>query len=40
MFNTFSHQGNANESYIEIPSLPSQNGNYEENQKQQMLVRM
>jgi hypothetical protein len=34
MFNIFSHQGNANQNYNEIPSYPSQNGYAQENNKQ------
>jgi hypothetical protein len=31
MFNIFSHKGNANQNYTEIPSCPSQNGCHQEN---------
>jgi hypothetical protein len=40
MFNTLSHKGNANENYTKIPPHPSQNGNYQENEIQQTLLRM
>jgi hypothetical protein len=36
--NILSHQGNANQNDIEIPSHPSQNGYQQENEQQQMLV--
>jgi hypothetical protein len=35
-----SHEENANQNDIEIPSHPSQNGNHQENKQQQMLVRI
>jgi hypothetical protein len=40
MKNIFSHQGNANQSYIEILPYPSRNGYHQENKQQQMLARM
>jgi hypothetical protein len=39
MFNIVSHQGNANESYIEIPFHSSQSDYHQEN-KQQTLARI
>jgi hypothetical protein len=40
MLNSLSHQGNANQSYIEILFHPCQNGYHKESKQQQMLVRM
>jgi hypothetical protein len=40
MFNVFINIENGNQNIIQIPSYPTQNGNYEENIVQQMLVRM
>jgi hypothetical protein len=40
MFDIFSHKGNANQKYSEIPSHSSQNGNHQENNQQQMLAKM
>jgi hypothetical protein len=40
MVNIFSHKGNENQNYIEIPSDLSQNRCHQENQPPQMLVRM
>jgi hypothetical protein len=39
IFNTFSHKGNANQNYTEIPSHSSQLGHHQGN-KQEMLGRM
>jgi hypothetical protein len=39
-FNIFSPKGNANQTYTEIPSHPSQNACHQESKQQQMLVRM
>jgi hypothetical protein len=39
MFSILSHQGIANQNYIEIPPYPNQNGCHQEN-KQQMVARI
>jgi hypothetical protein len=40
VFNIFSHQGNANQDYIEIPSHSSHNGYHQENKKPQIQLMM
>jgi hypothetical protein len=40
MFSVLRHNGNANQNDTESPAHPSQNGNYQENKQQQILVRM
>jgi hypothetical protein len=39
-FNILSHKGNTNQSYIENPSHPIQNGYHKGNKQQQILMRM
>jgi hypothetical protein len=39
VFNILSHEGNASQNDIEIPSLPRKNG-YHQESKQQMLARI
>jgi hypothetical protein len=39
-FNFFSHQENANQNYLKIPSHPNQNGYHQENKQQYILVMM
>jgi hypothetical protein len=38
-FNILSHKGNTNQSYIENPSHPIQNGYHKGNKQQQILMR-
>jgi hypothetical protein len=40
MSNILSHEEKPNQNYIEIPSVPSQDGVQQDKKQQQMLVRM
>jgi hypothetical protein len=40
MFSILGYQGNANQTYIEIPSHSSQKDYHQENKQQQSLIRM